>query len=65
MGQNGNREHLKQAQQYFHLVGSSPSECDTIPGRQCMASYLFIQHQFDQVCTREGKADKSLAGYLT
>lgn len=49
MGQNGNREHLKIAQQYFQLVGNSPSECDTIPGRQCMASYLFLQHQFDQV----------------
>lgn len=49
MGQGGNREHLKVAQQYFQLVGKSPSECDTIPGRQCMASYLFLQHQFDQV----------------
>ena len=31
------REHLKVAQQYFQLLGASASECDTIPGRQCMA----------------------------
>lgn len=47
--ETGLREHLKLAQQYFQLVGSSVSECDTIPGRQCMASYHFLTHQFDQV----------------
>lgn len=37
------REHLKMAQQCFQLVGTSPHECDTIPGRQCMAScFLFF-----------------------
>lgn len=30
----GSREHIKMAQQFFQLVGSSASECDTIPGRQ-------------------------------
>jgi intraflagellar transport protein 56 len=24
------------------MVGASPSECDTIPGRQCMAQCFFI-----------------------
>jgi len=43
------REHLKMAQQYFQLVGSSASECDTIPGRQCMASCFFLLRQFDDV----------------
>lgn len=43
------REHIKVAQQFFQLVGSSASECDTIPGRQCMASSLFLQRQFDDV----------------
>ena len=33
--ENGSREHLKIAQQYFQLVGGSASECDTIPGRSC------------------------------
>ena len=28
----GSRDHIKLAQQYFQLVGASPSECDTIPG---------------------------------
>ena len=37
------------AQQYFQLVGASASECDTIPGRQCMASCFFILRQFDDV----------------
>ncbi|GAB6027083.1 Intraflagellar transport protein 56 [Chamberlinius hualienensis] len=50
MGQElGSREHTKVAQQYFQLVGSSPSECDTIPGRQCMASCFFLLRQFDDV----------------
>ncbi|KAJ3301941.1 Intraflagellar transport protein 56 [Kappamyces sp. JEL0829] len=43
------REHLKIAQQYFQLVGGSASECDTIPGRQCMASCFFLLKQFDDV----------------
>jgi intraflagellar transport protein 56 len=45
------REHLKIAQQYFQLVGGSASECDTIPGRQCMASCFFLLKQFDEVLT--------------
>jgi len=31
------------------LVGTSATECDTIPGRQCMASCFFILKQFDDV----------------
>ena len=31
------KEHLRIAQNFFQMVGASPSECDTIPGRQCMA----------------------------
>ena len=36
---SGSREHLKMAQQFFQLVGASASECDTIPGRQCMVCF--------------------------
>lgn len=43
------REHLKIAQQYFQLVGGSASECDTIHGRQCMASCFFLLKQFEDV----------------
>eukprot|EP01012_Entosiphon_sulcatum_P030146 TRINITY_DN3700_c0_g2_i1.p1 TRINITY_DN3700_c0_g2~~TRINITY_DN3700_c0_g2_i1.p1 ORF type:complete len:553 (-),score=181.64 TRINITY_DN3700_c0_g2_i1:435-2093(-) len=43
------REHVKMAQQYFQLVGASASECDTIPGRQCMASCFFLLKQFEDV----------------
>lgn len=43
------RESIKTAQQYFHLVGSSTSECDTIPGRHCMSACLFLRRQFDEV----------------
>ena len=50
MGQRiNNREYLKIAQQQFHLVGSNPSEVDTIPGRQAMASCLFLMRQFEEV----------------
>ncbi|XP_020853736.1 intraflagellar transport protein 56 isoform X4 [Phascolarctos cinereus] len=45
----GLRDHLKIAQQFFQLVGGSASECDTIPGRQCMASCFFLLRQFDDV----------------
>lgn len=47
--QTGSREHLKMAQQLFQLVGASASECDTIPGRQCMASCFFLLQQFEDV----------------
>ena len=43
------RDLLSQAQKHFQVVGSSPSECDTIPGRQCMSSYFFLTKQFDDV----------------
>ncbi|CAH1401329.1 unnamed protein product [Nezara viridula] len=50
IGQETNsRELIKAAQQYFQLVGNSVSECDTIPGRQCMASAFFFQRKFDDV----------------
>ncbi|XP_044731989.1 intraflagellar transport protein 56 [Chrysoperla carnea] len=42
-------EYIKAAQQCFQLVGSSTSECDTIPGRQCMASTFFLFGQFEEV----------------
>lgn len=47
--QTGSREHLTMAQQLFQLVGASASECDTIPGRQCMASCFFLLRQFEDV----------------
>lgn len=43
------RDHLKAAREYFQVVGASPSECDTIPGRQCMASCFFLLKQFPDV----------------
>jgi len=50
MGQQSDTsEHLKMSQQYFQLVGASASECDTIPGRQCMASCFFLLKQFEDV----------------
>ncbi|XP_066118513.1 intraflagellar transport protein 56 isoform X1 [Saccopteryx bilineata] len=45
----GSRDHMKIAQQFFQLVGGSASECDTIAGRQCMASCFFLLKQFDDV----------------
>ncbi|XP_041978697.1 intraflagellar transport protein 56 isoform X2 [Aricia agestis] len=45
----GDEEQMKTAMQSFHVVGSSAAECDTIPGRQCMASSYFLASQFDEV----------------
>ncbi|KAM6306928.1 LOW QUALITY PROTEIN: intraflagellar transport protein 56-like [Podargus strigoides] len=45
----GSSDHLKIAQQFFQLVGESASECDTIPGRQCMSSCFFLLRQFSNV----------------
>ncbi|KAJ7283047.1 hypothetical protein O6H91_Y351200 [Diphasiastrum complanatum] len=45
--ETASRELVKMAQQFFHLVGASPSECDTVLGRQCMASSFFLLEQFD------------------
>lgn len=42
-------EHIKTAEECFHLVGNSASECDTIPGRQCMAAAYFLSGQFEEV----------------
>ncbi|XP_075973258.1 tetratricopeptide repeat domain 26 isoform X2 [Anticarsia gemmatalis] len=47
--ETGDEEQLKLAQQSFHLVGSSASECDTIPGRQCMASSYFLAGHYEEV----------------
>ncbi|KAH7430747.1 hypothetical protein KP509_08G012600 [Ceratopteris richardii] len=38
---------IQQAQHLFQIVGSSASECDTIPGRQSMASFYFLNKQFE------------------
>lgn len=40
---------LKTAQQCFQSVGTSTHECDTIPGRQAMASFYYLMQQFDDV----------------
>lgn len=40
---------MRNAQTFFQLVGASASECDTIPGRQCMASCFFLLKQFEDV----------------
>jgi len=42
-------DHLRDAIQLFNIVGASASECDTIPGRQCMASCYFLQKAFEDV----------------
>ena len=58
------QEHMKQAQQYFQLVGASASECDTIPGRQSMASCFFLLKQFEDVLVflTVGLTGRGLAG---
>ena len=41
-----NAAYKEKAMQFFIAVGSSASECDTIPGRQCMATKLFLEGSF-------------------
>lgn len=43
------QEHLKACKEIFNYVGSSASDRDTIPGRQCMASYFFLLRDFANV----------------
>lgn len=43
------KDFIEEAKTYFQSVGTSPSETDTIPGRQCMAQFHFLQKQFDDV----------------
>mmetsp|Transcript_13886 Transcript_13886/g.29763 ORF Transcript_13886/g.29763 Transcript_13886/m.29763 type:complete len:565 (+) Transcript_13886:128-1822(+) len=35
------------AKHHFQSMGQSSTECDTIPGRQCMASYFYLMNQFE------------------
>ena len=56
-----NQEQISAAQHNFNLVGGSASECDTIPGRQCMASSYFLLKQFEDVLVYL----KSIKSYLS
>ncbi|CAG9529823.1 unnamed protein product [Cercopithifilaria johnstoni] len=47
--QKKSKKHLEVAQEHFRIVGESPAECDTIVGRQAMASSYFLSNQFDNV----------------
>ena len=40
-------EHLRKAQTFFQSIGSSTTECDTIEGRQCMASCFRLSNIFN------------------
>lgn len=40
-------ENLRKAQSFFQTIGSSSQECDTIEGRQCMASCFRISNAFN------------------
>lgn len=42
-----NSEHIKKAQNYFQCIGASAAECDTIEGRQCMASCFRLNGIFN------------------
>lgn len=45
--EHGSKEYLKVAQSLFQVLGSSSSECDTIPGRQAMASCFVLMGQLE------------------
>jgi len=55
-----NEEHIKKAQTYFQSIGASASECDTIEGRQCMASCFRLNKLYnDEIIYLE-----SIEGYM-
>lgn len=49
LGQQGekNQDHLKKAQTFFQSIGASTTDCDTIEGRQCMASCFRLNGLFN------------------
>lgn len=47
---------LETAQSHFQSVGNSPTEGDTVLGRQCMASHLLLSKQYDDVLVYLGKS---------
>jgi intraflagellar transport protein 56 len=48
MGQTSRSQKLlESAQMYFENVGNSLTECDTILGRQCMVSSLFLEKEYE------------------
>ena len=62
IGQIGNPgDHVFMSEKFFQTVGESPSECDTIRGRQCMASYFFLRKEFENANTYL----QSIAMYLS
>lgn len=51
---------LSEALAYFAFVGESPTEKDTIPGRQCMASFLFLKEQYSDAIVYLGSIENYL-----
>uniref|UniRef100_H3GKM8 Intraflagellar transport protein 56 n=1 Tax=Phytophthora ramorum TaxID=164328 RepID=H3GKM8_PHYRM len=47
--QTHSKEHIFLAEKCFHAAGSSADDSDTIPGRQCMASYFMLRKEFSDV----------------
>ncbi|KAL7527298.1 hypothetical protein ACHAXR_001886, partial [Thalassiosira sp. AJA248-18] len=43
----GDASALTKAKHHFQSMGQSPTDCDTIPGRQSLASYFILMNQFD------------------
>ncbi|KAK2949550.1 putative Intraflagellar transport protein 56 [Blattamonas nauphoetae] len=48
MGETVSDENLRAAQEMFEVMGSSPEDCDTVSGRQAMASSLFLKGKFSE-----------------
>jgi intraflagellar transport protein 56 len=55
---------LEEAKSYFKSVGTSPNETDTIPGRQCMAQYHFLEKDFEDVNTYLSSIQSYMCEYL-
>ncbi|OQS05571.1 hypothetical protein THRCLA_02326 [Thraustotheca clavata] len=45
------QEHLFLAEKFFETIGAAPNECDTIRGRQCMASFYLLRKEYETAVT--------------
>lgn len=59
-----NQDSIEEAKSHFQSVGMSPNETDTIPGRQCMAQFYFLQRQFEDANIYLGSIQSYMCRYF-
>lgn len=62
--EQGDLKAIREAQSYFETIGNSPTETDTIPGRQAMASALYLQREFEDANVYLGSIQTYMGEYI-